>query len=378
MDGAIETWNLDNGNGVIRGVDGKIYLADFRDFEEFKARRIRISLEAGQDVSFAPAGNRAECITYDSRPAIFRFAWFHNYPKTIAELANHDHAVAEKWSSRDFDEDDLFEKTANKAAEQNWFAEQQEKQFLKNRQRNDFLANQAVEEQIRKVVTRKKYEILFSFFERTFQRLELEKKIVYSETGAAFNTGLGNKFNKDIYAIFKATKNEFGNPYEFEKFSDENYVGITFDKLPEPADYFCNFDTNERVPSDNLLLDSRKPIFSDDKHLFDDRRNRFPESWSKFDNLECSATFQTLLDVTKRRVRRNFRAAVPFYYPGVRKIQMLLPVTFYPGTDQQEIRALVVARKGAGYSVETIMPLDWAYKNARLIAKPDRDDWLDF
>ena len=378
MDGSIEIWNLNNGNGVIRGVDGKNYKADFRDFQEFRTRAIRVSLEIGQDVSFTPSGMKAESIEYDSRSAILRFAWFRNYPKTIAELADPEHAVAEKWWSSNFNEKELFERTSNKAVEQNWFAEQQAKQAKNNYKKNDAAARLAVQEQIIKVVTRKKYEILFSYFERTFQRIELEKKIVYSETGAVFNTGLGNKFNKDIYAVFRATKNDFGNPYEFEKFSDENYVGINFPEMPEPADYFLDFETGKRVPSDNLLLDSTKPIFSDDKHLFDDRIMRFPGSWQKFSDVECASTFMTLLDVTKRRVRRNFRAAIPFYYPGVRKIQMLLPVTFYPGTDQQEIRAIVVARKGAGYSVETIMPLDWAYKNARLIAKPDRDDWLDF
>ena len=38
--------------------------------------------------------------------------------------------------------------------------------------------------------------------------------------------------------------------------------------------------------------------------------------------------------------------------------------------------ALVVERENKRYFGSTVLPLDWAYKNARLIARPDRE-WLE-
>lgn len=371
MEGSIESWNT-SGYGIIRGADEKTYLAHHTNFKE-KGRKI--VMDIGQDVSFTPDGRQATDISYDTRSALFRFAYFYNYEKAIDELAR-DHAVREQWSSSTFDEDACKKSVKETAEVNNWLKAECDWQINKYGKSDDTKAKQRVDDKIARKVFKEKYEVLFSFFERTFERVKLENKIEINDDAAAFNTDLGNKFNKDIYAIFK--KNHKGDGWQFDKFADENFVGKAFPKIPEPPNYFIDVATQERVPSDHLFLDVEKKIFADDTHLFDERRSRFPKSWEGMDDEECVSSFDRLLDRTQRRVRRNFRAAVPFYYPALRKIQMLLPVTFYPGTAQEETHALVVARVGAGYSVETIMPLSWAYKNARLLAKPDREDWLDF
>lgn len=372
MQGSIESWNNTSGFGIIRGADEKTYLAHHTNFQS-KGRKI--VMEIGQDVSFIPDGTHAINISYDTRSALFQFAYFHNFEKAIDELAS-DFAVPEKWSSSTFDEETVRSSVIKTAENNNWLKIEHEKQISKYGNSDDIKARQRVSDKIDGIIFREKYEVLISFFERTFERVKLEGKIEISDHMAAFNTALGNKFNKDIYAIFKPDRK--GTGWQFDKFADENFVGKTLQKIPEPPNYFIDVATGERVPSDHLFLDVEKKIFADDAHLFDERRSRFPESWKSFDDEECVSSFDRLLDRTQRRVRRNFRAAVPFYYPALRKIQMLLPVTFYPGTAQEETHALVVTRVGAGYSVETIMPLAWAYKNARLLAKPDREDWLDF
>lgn len=371
LKGSIESWNA-SGFGIVRGADGKTYFAHHSNFQE---KGKRISMEIGQDVSFTPAGGQANEISYDSRSALFRFAYFHKFEKAMHELAN-DHAVSEKWSSSTFDEDAFRQLLQEKSVAQNWLQAEYDWQKNKFGEIDQSKAEWKIKEKIDAAVYRQKYLVLISFIERTFEREKLEDKIVSSDDAAAFNTNLGNKFNKDIYAVFK--RNPRGDGWLFHKFADENYVGKIFPKIPEPPNYFVDVSTQEPVPSDHLFLDTEKPIFADQTHLFDERRSRFPESWKAMDDEECASSFDRLLEQTQRRVRRNFRAAVPFYYPALRKIQLLLPITFYPGIEQEETRAAVVARVGAGYSVETIMPLDWAYKNARLLAKPDREDWLDF
>ncbi|WP_028452961.1 DUF3825 domain-containing protein [Chitinilyticum aquatile] len=349
--GSIETWQS-AGYGIIRGSDQNTYLAHYTDFEAYISKKSKISMEIGQDVTFVPCKSgrgKAESIEYDSRSALFRFAHFPDYEGAIQQLAL-EFAVREKWSSSSFDEDSLRSQAATKGWD---------------------------EQKVTKFVKRKQFDVLFSFIERTFERLQLEDKIIYSDSGAAFNTSLGNKFDKDVFAIFKYTPNK-PSKYTFDKFTDANFVGKNFPIVPESPSYFFDIASQSKIPSDHLLLDCELKIFPDFVHLFDERRTRFPEAWREMSDDECASKFEQLLDRSRSRVRRNFRAAVPFYYPALKKIQMLLPITFTNGNETSETRALVVSREGAGYSAETIMPLEWAYKNARLVAKPDRDDWLDF
>lgn len=386
MKGSMESWN-GSGYGVIRGDDQKTYLAHFSDFEEYQAKGRKITMEVGQDVEFTPGINgqtgraRAEGIRYDSRSPLFRFAYFPHFADAISKLATQ-YAHPEKWSSSTFDEAKTRQAIEEASEKGGWLEQSLAWQAEKSGKRDEQKARLRVQERIESALAKRRFDVLFSFFERTFERVQLEDKVVYSDRGAAFNTALGNKFNKDVYAQFKRRKETHNNEYEFEGFADENHIGKHFPKIPEPPNYFRDLSGNApsgaKVPSDHLLFDPELNIFPDYTHLLDERRSRFPDSWQGMDDQECAANFDQLLDRSRRRVRRNFRAAIPFYYPALRKIQMLLPLTFNPGTPAEETRALVVSREGAGYSVETIMPLDWAYKNARLVAKPDREDWLDF
>lgn len=80
------------------------------------------------------------------------------------------------------------------------------------------------------------------------------------------------------------------------------------------------------------------------------------------------------VDLSIKRVLWNFKTAIPQYYPRVRKLQLLLPVCLV--SDEQVDLALAVERTDSGsYLGHTVLPLDWAYRNARLICRPD-SDWL--
>ena len=116
MEGSIESWNT-SGFGIIRGADGKTYHAHYSKFQE---KGKKIIMEIGQDVSFTPDDRHATEISYDSRSALFRFARFYNFEKSIDELAR-EHAVGEPWSSKDFKEDDLRRSVEETADRNNWF-----------------------------------------------------------------------------------------------------------------------------------------------------------------------------------------------------------------------------------------------------------------
>jgi hypothetical protein len=381
MDGTIESW--DHGCGIIRGEDGRTYFAHHREFLKCKSNpRWRVNVEVGQDVSFEPGvdierGGRdnAANIEYDDRPRLFRFAYFKDYEQTIRALAGLQPG-RERWGSSSLDVEVRAAALRAQADTENWAARERERLLARGIPIDEETVGQRVEARIASRVFREQFDVLCSYFERTFERVQLENKLIHSQTHAAFNTGLGDKFDRDIYVVFKAGAQ--GTQFVFDRFCDENMVGRMFPRRPEAANYFLDVSTRQRVPADHVYFDIELEFFPDREHLFEDNRSRFPQSWQSMGYAEFSDRLDVLLLRARGRVRRNLHAAIPFYYPSRKRIQMLLPATFAPGTPDEETRALVVSREGAGYSVETIMPLPWAYKHARLLTKPDRDDWLDF
>ena len=80
------------------------------------------------------------------------------------------------------------------------------------------------------------------------------------------------------------------------------------------------------------------------------------------------------VDLSIKRVAWNYKTAIPTYYPRVRKLQLLLPLCLL--TDERVDLALAIEKTPSGnYLGHTALPLDWAYKNARLVCRPD-SDWL--
>lgn len=79
----------------------------------------------------------------------------------------------------------------------------------------------------------------------------------------------------------------------------------------------------------------------------------------------------------RKRVQMNWRLAVPqFYWPkGIHRgrIQLLLPLRLH--ANHAADLALVVEREGTRYVGYTILTVSMAYKNARLLSRPE-SDWL--
>lgn len=79
------------------------------------------------------------------------------------------------------------------------------------------------------------------------------------------------------------------------------------------------------------------------------------------------------LDIVKNRIRRNYKTAIPYYYNG--DIQFLIPLCARKDRSRA-LAAMAVQKQEEIYQVKTILTLDQAYNNARLLAKPDRE-WLN-
>ncbi len=252
------------------------------------------------------------------------------------------------------------------------------------------------------------YPILTSYLHYTFYKLSKEKdKILSTSNYSVFNTGLVDNRYEAIYALFEKN-NTHTQPWKLVDFCipGEGFAGKelvrNFKNMPERAHYFNDVS--------DMLYDTRagEPEL-DMKHILLDNAGRLPLSflsenppknfvlknpdilpiderveYYKQLAIAIESDTKTYRNLTNRlkdainlaikRIQWNFKTAIPMYYPTMDKMSLLLPLSLVD--DEIVDIALVVEKtKSGNYIGHTILPLNWAYNNARLVARPD-SDWL--
>lgn len=218
------------------------------------------------------------------------------------------------------------------------------------------------------------YKILRNYIQFTYNRIDEEEKFFESpdKNYRCMNTGLLTVYNQEIVAIFEKNKKVGKQPWFFNGFFKETdkFFTTNFASIPLMADY-CN-NVKELIYDSSLALNLRK------EHIIDDNFDRFVEIG--YANKEL---IDSLLEFAKgtleKKLRRNFKLALPFYYhnteTGENKIQLLAPL-YFPGAP---VRLALVLKKVSSdakeyYEGVTVLPVEWAYMNSRLIVKPD-EEW---
>jgi hypothetical protein len=253
------------------------------------------------------------------------------------------------------------------------------------------------------------FPILHSYLFHTFGRLVTEDKVALNVNAglAAFNTGLVDERYEPVYALFER-QNDPRSSWKLSGYciSGEGRGGQQlvrhFNPLPRRAHYFGE-------PTD-LLYDVRagKPEMPW-RHVIVERINRWPAAFvqsrcprgftlrdtSAMSEPEKEEYFRALgaaiedhgatyrdymnrikdaLDLSIKRITWNFKTAIPQYYPRVKAMTLLLPLCLV--SDDCVDLALAVEKTPSGnYLGHTIFTLDVAYRNARLVCRPD-SDWL--
>jgi hypothetical protein len=215
------------------------------------------------------------------------------------------------------------------------------------------------------------YPVLVNYLKYTFKRLSEEKKIVYAGEVACFNTGLVTPLQEEVFAFLEPNEIKDRQPWFLAAFCPESDRRlVAFSALPERAQYFDD-------PSD-LLYDFRRSFRKNLTHIIEENKERFPEPYrSDSETHRLRIALEGAIDHALKRVRQNYKTAVPqFYWPrgtGRGQLQLLLPLCMT--SPSQVDLALTVNREGDVYLASTVLTLDMAYNNARLIARPD-SDWL--
>ncbi|MFY9606985.1 MAG: DUF3825 domain-containing protein [Blastocatellia bacterium] len=240
--------------------------------------------------------------------------------------------------------------------------------------------------------SKKPFEILYNYLQFTFARLVDEDRgkalpdrkirersdLVDHGPLAAFNTGLVDKRYESIFALFEKNGPGREQRWRFMAFCTPGersgkLLSRFFNPLPAPARYFS--------ATSELLYDPDAPLHPDYHHILNENRDRIPTALLKtvegMESTRAEATLKMHLDraieLARKRARWNFKTAIPHYFPSFKRLEFLLPLCMVD--DSTVDAALAVQRTETGYIGNTILKLDWAYKSARLVCRPD-SDWL--
>lgn len=254
------------------------------------------------------------------------------------------------------------------------------------------------------------YPLLSNYINGTFQKLFQQKHILISDNSehAVFNTGLVDRKYKPICAYFEENKMAGRQKWHFKGFYilGENFygkkVGEIFSEEPKRAYYFddpaeliydwrdqkipqidlehCIIERVERLPAD-FVRDNGPRDFNyqrinelsgnDREDYLKSLREAIKNDQYAYKNL--AQRFEEAVRVALKKVEWNYKTAIPMYYRRKDKMCLMLPLSFN-SEDKPDV-ALVVSKIKAGYRGETILPLNWAYNNARLVCRPD-GEWL--
>lgn len=254
------------------------------------------------------------------------------------------------------------------------------------------------------------YPILFNLLQCTFCRLQYQGKVAYSIDGryAAFNTGLVNKKYMSIVALFSKNDEGFKSQWIFkdfiipgqregkilnQKFKDEIEPASFYD---DPSELIYNLKLGSPMIDYEHILAQRvyrlpekflEQIFSPTidvhscfKSIGEERRQRF-EALTEYLRAHDSVyrnmknRFDDAVEIAMKRTCWNYKTAVPMYYPRFNSIGLLLPLAL---ADEAKIDiALIVNRTPADkYEGVSVLSLDQAYTDARVIARPN-SEWLN-
>lgn len=298
---------------------------------------------------------------------------------------------------------------------------------------NDLATNKALEERwyyhAKDSITK---PILKNYISYTFERLCHEdeeenkkakkegrnprRKILENENFSVWNTGLVNYLYEPIYAFFSRNDGrnpQIHQPWVFRAFDTANsyqqgVLAQFSNNKPTRAEYYSDlselfydlkagaptynrdhifFDNIDRLPLEFIKKDATTGfqfVESDDNLTFLEKKeykerlvNAIKQDIDWFDSM--NSRFKQAIERALKRVEWNYKTAIPTYYIEEREISILLPLAL---DSKRKINVALVCKHNYdpeksinNYVGKTILTLEQAYSNARLITRPD-SDWL--
>ncbi len=243
--------------------------------------------------------------------------------------------------------------------------------------------------------------VLDSYIKFTFIRAFDQQKLIEADRLACFNTGLLTPGQEEIFGVFTVSDyydrtapiSSQNTKWFLKSWARSGDRILTdFMEFPSLAEYWND--------SRELIFDPKLQVQLNLDHIVKDNLNRFPEqlggkvkdgvptdlteppdddesvgpesaSDGKPIPLGTRNALEGAMKHSVRLAQRSYRMAVPQFYHG--RIQLLLPL--YLLDSNRPDLALTLERHGGWYRAATVLYTDWAYRHARLLARPN-SEWL--
>jgi hypothetical protein len=224
--------------------------------------------------------------------------------------------------------------------------------------------------------------ILISYYKYYARRVReeerwLEARSPSGETLAAFQTGLLSRRSEPLYAVLEANREPDRQPWVHKEWATASSARLGAFAVEELTRATFFSDPRE------LVYDPRLRIRADVEKMAEEHVNRYPAALRANPTLRRVA-LEAAVSVAEATARADWRVAVPqFYWPAPDapgRVQLLLPLALTePGhIDLALALDRVEDRDAAGepaYRAYAVLPLGWAYRNARLMSRPE-SSWL--
>lgn len=218
----------------------------------------------------------------------------------------------------------------------------------------------------------RKYTILRNYLEHYFRRIRQEGKVLFTKDNqwASFNTGLVTSNWEEIFALFRSNQSTYPDapPFFFCGFfreSDSQLLQHFNSQMPELADFFQK--------PEELIFNPNCKLIADIDHIIEDNQGRFPMHLQNYSSADLRKALDGALAEVKRKIKTNYKLAVPQFYKG--RIQLLLPLCLTPNSPNPDLALAAYKLNDTTYTARTILSIKMAYNNARLIVKP-QSTWL--
>jgi len=283
---------------------------------------------------------------------------------------------------------DILEKLSEKALEERWYYGSGEK---------------CEDTDSPSAKIRKKFPVLANYLNHTVAKLQSEGNVIrQGNKYLAFNTGLVDKQYRALHCVLEEKE-------KYHKFLGFGYSGETgvgkiltsnFKEDPKKANYF-------ESPEDLIYRydeqHKAKEVFANYDHIIRERIDRIPlHFWEEtfpgrediirmvrmksFDELsklvehdskiqrDIQKELENAVKLALKKIEWNFKTAIPMWFTTEDKLSLLLPLALCDG-ENVDLALVVDYTEAERYQGHTIIPLEWAYNNARLITRPD-SEWL--
>lgn len=232
------------------------------------------------------------------------------------------------------------------------------------------------------------HPILKAYIENVFQKLKNEEnKILVSDDmmHMVFNSNLLDKYFHEIYIMAQVEIEDdefvYRNPARLKSLSDLIKLGFrvnghlikSMEKLPSKPCFFT--DINQIIFHTGWVIDRSFERF---EHIIEERRDRFPEAYRTKKTDDLARLLDGAINYAVAIAERNYKFIVPQYRPQDDKLQLLMPIYLSGSFTEKPDFSLILDPDATNqlYTPQTILSLDAAYQNARVIAKPD-EYWLN-